>query len=112
MIRKRLVPLAVLGLLILAVPEPAFAQCTDRCVDIKDKDGNDVGFGCVDGGPFTNCKATTERCSLDGCIAQVIISAGRRGARHPAAVRIRCARARVRERSGGRVRTSRSHVHR
>ncbi|MXX78933.1 MAG: hypothetical protein F4Z33_08255 [Gemmatimonadales bacterium] len=71
---KRLIPLAVFGVLFFATPDATVAQCNERCVAIEDAEGNHKGFGCTDGGLFSNCEATKETCSLDGCIAQAITS--------------------------------------
>ena len=71
---KRLMSLAAFGVLFFATPDATVAQCTERCVAIEDDEGNHKGFGCTDGGLFSNCEATKETCSLDGCIAQAITS--------------------------------------
>lgn len=74
MLWRTLIPFAVFGVLFLTIPDAAVAQCDERCVGIEDQEGDHRGFGCTDGGLFSNCEATKERCSLDGCLAQAITS--------------------------------------
>ena len=75
MITRRLLLVAIAALALATTPAGAEAQgggCNQKCQSVGNEEGQIIGYGCVIGGFFTNCVATSSGCDFDRCTVSVL----------------------------------------
>lgn len=83
-----------IGVAIALQPRTAAAQCTERCLGIKDEGGGWQGFSCVFGSEGHDCQATYSTCQITctncGCATDLLLEPVLDADGMPAGVTERC----------------------
>lgn len=73
--------ISVVFTLAFLAPQTVQAQdCNERCVQVKDEDGNHEGFACLVGTTSRNCQATVTQCGRIDCQVQTRLISDETGA--------------------------------